>query len=472
VLAALATIAALAGVSASSASAALPGLVTDLTWGISSSDQDRTVAAMKDVNAKWTRLQIQWKAWETSPGTYAPWEVARTDRAIQLCRAAGIHVDLNVVNAPAWASNTNDSGLGNVPRNNADLANFMSMLANRYKGQVEAYELWNEPDISRFWNTGPNPAAYTALLKAGYASVKAADPSALVVSAGLSWDYTNFLGKMYDNGAKGNFDVLALHPYPVGPLSNWQSSYRAGRSTEVSHGDNKPIWFTEFGFNTANDPSAWQPGVTLQQQADLVTQAYTLVQQDPYVQVAFYYNFRNNWWGNDNPSSMEDQFGLMYTTFAPKPAYYAFKAVGAGVNETPPPPPPPPPPTPPAPVDTPPSVQLTAPVAGTAFTSSLAFAANASDDHGISEVRFLVDGSVVATVRSAPYAATWSVPAKVSYGTHSVTAVAVDSAGQTTNSAAVSVTRVKKRLRAVVARREKRSTAAELLSLVLPRSLR
>jgi hypothetical protein len=468
----LAILAAAAGL-ASAAKAATPGLVTDLTWGISNSDQDRTVAAMQDVGARWTRLQIQWKAWETSPGTYAPWEVARTDRAIQLCRAAGIHVDLNVVNAPAWASNTNDSDLGNVPRNNADFANFMRYLATRYKGEVDAYELWNEPDIGRFWNTGPNAAAYTALLKAGYVAVKTADPNALVVSAGLSWDYTNFLGKMYDNGAKGSFDVLALHPYPVGSLGNWQSSYRAGRKTELAHGDDKPIWFTEFGFNTSSDTSAWQPGVTLQQQADLVTQAYTLVREDPYVEVAFYYNFRNNWWGHDDQSSMEDQFGLMYTTFAPKPAYYAFKAIGTEAATTPAPPPPSAPPTPPPPpADAPPSVELAAPVAGSAFTSALAFAASAADDHGVSEVRFLFDGNVVATDRDAPYEAVWSVPKKVGYGTHRVSAVAVDSAGQARSSAPVSVMRVKNRLRAVIAQRTRRAAAAaELLGLVLPHRL-
>src|SRR5436305_1056872 len=179
---------------------------------------------MKDVGARWTRITIQWKAWETSPGTYASVEVARTDRAIQISKAAGINVLLEVHNAPAWASNTNDSGQGNVPRDPAMYASFLRYLAARYKGQVDAYELWNEPDIQRFWNPGPNAATYPALLKAGYQAVKSVDASALVVSAGLSWDYTNFLGKMYASGARGNFDVLAIHPYPVGPLTNWQSS--------------------------------------------------------------------------------------------------------------------------------------------------------------------------------------------------------------------------------------------------------
>src|SRR4051794_12301208 len=443
--------AALTGLTLSGAAqAALPGLVTDLTWGISSSDQDKTVAAMTDVGARWARLSIQWKAWETTPGQYAPWEVARTDRAIQLSKQAGVHVLLDVVNAPAWASSTNDGDQGNLPRDPADFGNFMRYVANRYKGQVDAYEMWNEPDIQRFWNAGPNAGAYVQLLKAGYGAVKAVDPQALVVSGGLSWDYTNYLGAMYRAGAKGSFDVLAIHPYPTGALSGWQNSYRAARKTELAAGDDKPIWFTEFGINTSSDPNAWQKGVSLQVQADLLTQAFQLAAQDSYVDAIFYYNFRNNWWGNDSPTDMEDQFGLMTTKFVTKPAYYAFKAYSetlgpgsGGSGGTPPPPPP----------DAPPTVALTAPTAGAAFENGLALAATASDDKGVTQVRFLVDGKVVATDSSAPYGFSWQAPKRLSYGGHSVTAVAVDTAGHTTTSAAVNVNRIRRAVKPARVRR-------------------
>ncbi|MDX6486173.1 MAG: hypothetical protein QOF43_1326, partial [Gaiellaceae bacterium] len=79
-----------------------PGVVSDLTWGISSADQDRTIAAMKDAGVRWTRLSIQWKAWQPKKDSFAQWELDRTDRAVRLCRAAGIHVLIDVLNAPGW----------------------------------------------------------------------------------------------------------------------------------------------------------------------------------------------------------------------------------------------------------------------------------------------------------------------------------------------------------------------------------
>jgi hypothetical protein len=308
------------------AQAAQPGLVTDLTWGISNGDQDRTIAALRDSNARWARLSIQWKAWEPRQGSLAPWEVARTDRAIALTRQAGVHVLLDVLNAPAWASNTDTDGLGNVPRDPAAFGRFMSLVASRYRGQVDAYEIWNEPDISRFWNGGPDAGRYTALLKTGYAAVKQQDPRALVVSGGLSWDYDKYLTAMYRAGAKGSFDVLAIHPYSTGSLPKWLSSIRLAHRTQVANGDTRPIWLTEFGFNTSGDPSAWQRGVSEAQQAQLVGDSYRLLEGEPYVQVAFYYSLRNNWWSHDDPRSMEACFGLLRTDFSAKPAFAAFRS--------------------------------------------------------------------------------------------------------------------------------------------------
>ena len=89
-------------------------------------------------------------------------------------------------------------------------------------------------------------------------------------------------------------------------------------------------------------------------------------------------------------------------------------------------------------------MQLTAPAASSSFTSAIAYAATAADDHGVAEVRFRFDGVVVMVDKTAPYAATWIVPSHVSYGAHHLTAVAVDSAGQATTSADVLVYKVKK----------------------------
>ncbi|MDA0168656.1 Ig-like domain-containing protein [Solirubrobacter taibaiensis] len=88
----------------------------------------------------------------------------------------------------------------------------------------------------------------------------------------------------------------------------------------------------------------------------------------------------------------------------------------------------------------PPSVALTAPSAGATLTGPASLTANATDDRGIANVQFKVDGvDVGAPDTSSPYAYTWD-SSLVPNGSHSVTAVATDTDGATTTSAAVAVT--------------------------------
>ena len=331
------------------------GVEPDLNWGISQADQDRTAGAIADVGAKWVRLTVQWKYWEPNgPSVALPatGSLSDTDRSVQLARNAGAKVLIDVYNAPDWAT-TSTSSEGQVPKNASDFANFMRNLAAHYNGQVAAYELWNEEDLTRFWAGGEDPVGYTALLKAAYPAIKSADPAAQVVFGGLSWDFKrsgNFLQRCYDAGAQGSFDVLGIHPYPdtdVDPnLVNWQTWYATAHNWMTQYGDGaKQIWLTEFGINTSTATTAggaWQAGVSQQVQASMLTNALQILQTVPYVGVVIYYDLRNNYWGNDNPTSVEDNLGLLTTNFTPKPAYYAFKAFAAGGAGAPPPPPPPP----------------------------------------------------------------------------------------------------------------------------------
>lgn len=87
---------------------------------------------------------------------------------------------------------------------------------------------------------------------------------------------------------------------------------------------------------------------------------------------------------------------------------------------------------------TPPSVSLTAPGAGL-VAGPVSLSANASDNVGIDHVDFLVDGTVVGTAKSAPYTFAWN-SATVPDGSHTVTARAVDLAGNATTSGPVTVT--------------------------------
>ena len=82
---------------------------------------------------------------------------------------------------------------------------------------------------------------------------------------------------------------------------------------------------------------------------------------------------------------------------------------------------------------------LTAPTAGSTFTTTLSMAATASDNRGVSRVEFWFDGARVSRDSTAPYTGIFTAGRTTSYGVHTVAIRAFDAAGNA-RSTAVTVT--------------------------------
>jgi hypothetical protein len=125
----------------------------------------------------------------------------------------GLKLLVRVDHEPEWA--------GPPPQNLNHFTDFLTAVATRYKGRIQAYQIWNEPNLAREWgNKPPNAAEYTQMLKAGYQTIKAIDPNAIIVSAGMAPTTelseravpdTRFVQGMYNNGARPYFDMLGAH---------------------------------------------------------------------------------------------------------------------------------------------------------------------------------------------------------------------------------------------------------------------
>jgi hypothetical protein len=83
---------------------------------------------------------------------------------------------------------------------------------------------------------------------------------------------------------------------------------------------------------------------------------------------------------------------------------------------------------------------VTGPAAGETVSGTVSVAASASDDIGVTGVRFLVDGVAIgAEDTSAPFEASWNTTA-LANGSHVLTAVARDAAGNQSTSQSLVVT--------------------------------
>jgi hypothetical protein len=89
---------------------------------------------------------------------------------------------------------------------------------------------------------------------------------------------------------------------------------------------------------------------------------------------------------------------------------------------------------------TPPTVSITSPISGATVSGTITVSAAASDNVGVAGVQFLVDSSSTgAELTAVPYALSLDTT-KLSNGSHSLTAVARDAAGNRTTSSPVTVT--------------------------------
>jgi hypothetical protein len=95
---------------------------------------------------------------------------------------------------------------------------------------------------------------------------------------------------------------------------------------------------------------------------------------------------------------------------------------------------------PPPPSDTtPPTVSITSPANGATVSGTINVTASASDNQGVAGVQFFLDGAFGAEDDTAPYSVPWDTT-RSSNGSHTITAVARDNAGNQTTSQPVTVT--------------------------------
>lgn len=259
------------------------------------------------------------------------------------------------------------------PSNMAAWGDHVAAIAAMGRGFVEAYEIGNEPNQRWQWGDQvPDPNEYVSALKVAYARIKAVDPDAIVVSAGLGpvgriqatpegegwpgnnghsmdeWEYSKI---MFAQCPTGCFDAFGYHPtgyaYPPETDPASVSNNFAFRGAEdlrkimVAHGvGDKPMWATEFGW--IRDPEADGYGwckqmpafydyfgwmlVSEQQQADYLRRAFAYADAHwPWMEAMFVWNLD---WNDQNWECEHVRFfSIRHVAGDPAQAYGALAAL-------------------------------------------------------------------------------------------------------------------------------------------------
>jgi beta-xylosidase len=113
---------------------------------------------------------------------------------------------------------------------------------------IEAVMLWNEPNNLSHWDFHLDPEwkAYTRMVRLAGAAVRAEVPGLTRVLGGISPIDPLFIGRMRDQGALDEVDVVAVHGFPL-DWNHWQIQEWPDKLGEIGAVTHKPVWVSEVG---------------------------------------------------------------------------------------------------------------------------------------------------------------------------------------------------------------------------------
>jgi hypothetical protein len=310
-----------------------------------------------DAGFGWQKTLFQWREIEKDCKGCFNW--AESDRVVKASTQAGVKVIARLDFQPTWSRK--DGAHNGPPDNYQDFADYVSALVGRYKtgsayGQVQAIEVWNEPNIDREWGMGainPQQAAdYVRLLGGAYRAAKAADPNVTVVTAGLSptgvtngqaADDVTYMQWLFSAGLKGgvNYDALGAHGNTQAPCvscdlnslpafghpSFYFRRIEQIRAVQVRNGDaNRQVWLLEFGWTSDQIHQAYSWfAVSEDQKANNVVEAfrYAKANWSPWIGVMTLWTLTDPSW----PKEREEYWwAISNADGSPRQAYTAVKA--------------------------------------------------------------------------------------------------------------------------------------------------
>jgi hypothetical protein len=315
----------------------------------------RTLDAVQESGFGWIRFQLEWSQFERADDQWDPLPI---DRIVDQFADADVRILIVVAKPPDWAIDpTGQQFLADY----GEFHELMSFLADRYRGKVQAWEIWNEQNLASEMGGEVSVPDYYELLKAGWNGVKAVNPEALVVYGGLTpngvmdpaiaIDDVQYLelSYRYQNGDIRNyFDILGMHvsathnppdtlwPDNPGTEQGWVDHpsfyFRRGeqlRQVMLQNDDDaKPVWLTEFGWSTENQAPGYEYGVnnTEDEVAEYLARAFEIATTDwDFVTGAFVWTL--NWSTLAPPEDEKSPWSALNADWSPRPSFEALSAM-------------------------------------------------------------------------------------------------------------------------------------------------
>ncbi|MEK3910299.1 sugar-binding protein [Paenibacillus sp. FSL H7-0331] len=199
--------------------------------------------------------------------------------------------------------------------------NYVTKTVEHYKGKVDTFEIWNEPNHGGFWKTTPDAGVYANLVKATSLAIRKVIPDATIIAGAVAnQNGYQYLTEMFEHGVYPYIDAMSFHPYifPYNPDTSYMSKLNSYTSKLTPYGDWKDLYVTEVGWPTSIDSNGVPESV---QAAYLVKQF--MISASAGLKVSSLYDMRDD--GVD-PYNLEHNYGVIrHLDFSAKPSLIAVR---------------------------------------------------------------------------------------------------------------------------------------------------
>ena len=200
------------------------------------------------LGASWVLNSFYWDRIEPRQGE---WNFSSYDTFVDSNKAEGIKV-LGVLAYDVGWIHEDGRGRDYVPPDKvADFARFVRNTVEHFRGRVDAWCIWNEPNTSRFW-TGTDDE-FVELTRQAADAIREVDTEVILLGGAFNRNVPGlpekFIRKLFESGAMEKVDGIAFHPYELNPTRS-AVLYDKFRRIVDDYGFGDKIWLTEAGYPT------------------------------------------------------------------------------------------------------------------------------------------------------------------------------------------------------------------------------
>ncbi len=182
-------------------------------------DPNQAWPVLNELGIKWARVQTGWARTEKQSGVYDfAWLDEIVDKLIE--RGVTPWLSLSFGN-PLYQTTDNAAGRGFPPirsqRERQAWQHYIRALTVHFRNRITHYEVWNEPDLTPFWQPLPKATEYVDLVRLTVAALREQQPTAKVIGGAIAWGMTpwsiKFLEDCFRNGLHELIDIVSYHGY-------------------------------------------------------------------------------------------------------------------------------------------------------------------------------------------------------------------------------------------------------------------